>query len=136
MKKFTIIGFTVVALIMCALLFWRHAKQPTDSDLRQKLSGTWAWERDNIRCTNTIAPNGTFDYQLVYLYAKDARTHQVEGTWQVEDGILIETITNDNDAQHRVPRTNSAQIILVDARELSVAYQHFTNTETWKRISQ
>ena len=119
----------ILPLIAVTLLLTACSRHPSDAQVRQSLPGTWTWERDNIRCTNTIAADGTFDYQLVYLYAEGAQKHQVDGAWQVKDGVLIETITNDSNMQHRVPRTNSAQITILDAHELSVAYLHFTNTE-------
>jgi hypothetical protein len=47
-------------------------------------------------------------------------TLSLQGTWQVKDGFLVDTITNDSDKTVRLPYTKSERILRADERELVV----------------
>jgi hypothetical protein len=141
MKKLAVVGLVIIGIIACGLLFWQQAKQSKDRDFRRKLAGTWSWEFGNERDTNVIASDGSYDEQLISTNSKGAKLFQSAGMWQIEDGIFIETVTNDSRAHARVPRIKSAQIVRVDAREFVIVWPDPDSTNepvksVWQRVSQ
>jgi hypothetical protein len=122
--------------MVATLLFWHHLKHPSDTTIRQKLPGTWVWQKYNMRFTITFATNGSFQSQLVFGYSKSSRTDQIGGTWQIKDGIYTSTITNDSNERHQVPRTSSGRIIVPNSDEFVLVSKDSTNNEVWKRVSQ
>jgi methionyl-tRNA formyltransferase len=133
MKKFTIIGLAVVAIVACILLLWQHAKTSRDRNISQKLAGAWSWEFANIRETSNFAADGSFTAQEVFSHSKSTNTYQMAGTWYIKDGKVIETITSDSNKKARVPRTNSGQIVSIDAHEYVVAFD--TNKLVLNRVT-
>ena len=135
MKKLTIIGLSVLAVVGCILLFWQHAKTSRDRNISQKLAGAWSWEFANIRVTTDFATDGslTSQEQDVFNYSKSTNTYQTAGTWYIKDGKVIETVTSDSNKKARVPRTSSGQIVSIDAHEYVVAFG--TNKLVLKRVT-
>jgi hypothetical protein len=116
-------------------------KLSRDREFRHKLAGTWSWEFDNERDTNVIAPDGSYDEQLISTNSKGVKLFQFARTWQIKNGIFIETVTNDSRPRARVPRIKSAQIVCVDAREFDIVWPDPDSTNepvesVWQRISQ
>ena len=134
MKKLTIIGLSVIAVVACILLLWQHAKTSRDRDFSQKLAGAWSWEYANIRETSNFAADGSFTVQEAFSRSKSTNTYQMAGTWYIKDGKVIETVTNDSNKKRRVPRTNSGQIVSIDAHEYVVAFD--TNRLVLNRVTQ
>jgi hypothetical protein len=134
-KKLTIIGLSVAIFVACMLLLWQHVKISRDRDFRQSLAGVWSWELENMRCTNIVAPDGSFVSQLMFSHPDRTNTYQMAGTWHIKDGSLIETVTSDSNKRARVPRTHSGQIVRMDASEFVVAWQGSTNKSVWQRVS-
>ena len=144
MKKIAIVGLIIV-VIVCGMLLYKQVKLSKDSGSRSQLIGTWSWEFYNERGTNTIAPNGSFDEQSVSTNYKGIKISQSAGTWQIKDGIFIETVTNDSRARARVPRIKSAQIVRVDARQFVIIWPDAAHEDdstnapiesVWQRVSQ
>jgi hypothetical protein len=135
MKKLTIILLSVVLVAVCVVLLWRHAKISRNRDFSQRLAGAWSWELYNIRCTNIVAPDGSFTAQTIFSHPKSTNTYQMSGAWHIQDGSLIETVTSDSNKRARVPRTHSGKIARIDASELVVVWQGDTNTSVWKRVT-
>jgi hypothetical protein len=137
MKKFTIFGLSVVIVAACILLLWKHIKisrDREDSDFRQSLAGAWSWELDNMRCTNMVAPDGSFTSQLMFSHSDHTNTYQMAGTWQIKDGRLMETVTSDSNKSAQVPRTHTGRIVRVNADEFVVTWQSSTNKSVWQRV--
>jgi hypothetical protein len=122
MKKLTIIGLSMVIVIVCILLYLRHAKISRDRDFSQKLAGAWSWEYANIRDTYTFAPDGSFAVHEIFSHPKSTNTYQMAGLWHIKDGMIVQTVTNDSNTKRRVPRTSSGQVVRVDAHEYVVAF--------------
>jgi hypothetical protein len=136
MKKLTIIGLSVVIVVVCVVLLWRHVKiSRFDRDFSQKLARVWSWELENMRCTNIVTPNGCFTCLSWFSHPDRTNTYQMAGTWHIKDGSLIETVTSDSNKAARVPRTHSGQIVRVDASEFVVAWHGSTNKSVWQRVS-
>jgi hypothetical protein len=113
MKKITIIGFSLGLLIIATLIFMHYQKHPSDSMIRRKLPGTWIPNiADGRARTLTTSSDGHWTEQIT----GKIRTGRLEGTWQVRDGFLIITLTN-NDLDMQVPSTHSSRIIRIDSHE-------------------
>jgi hypothetical protein len=137
MKKLTIIGFLVVIVVVCILLFWQHVKiSRFDRDFRQSLAGTWLRQLDNMRCTYDVTPDGSFTCQAIFDHITRTNTYQMTGTWLVKNGNLIETVNRDTNPTARTPRPHAGRIILADARGFTVRWENFTNETVWQRVNQ
>jgi hypothetical protein len=133
MKRFTIIGLFIILIILCVLLFWRHAKLTRDQDMQSRLTGTWTLELlDILRDTNTVASDGSFHLQE----ATGTNLFQVTGTWRIKNGDLVDTTTS-NTARIgvRLPHTDIHHIVRLDDSEL-VALWYSTNEATWKKVAK
>lgn len=127
-----------VAVIASVLLLWHHARisrDREDSDFRRCLAGVWSWEFENMRCTNVVAPDGGFTCHSLFVHPDRTNTYQMAGTWQVEDGRLIEIVKSDSNKTARTPRTRSGRIIRVDTDEFMVAWPGGAYESVWKRVS-
>jgi hypothetical protein len=147
MKTFAMIGLPVVIIITGALLLRDHARisGARDKDWRGKLAGVWLREEDNLprgvgmplsmRCTNTVAPDGSFICQSWFSHADRTNTYQDAGTWHIQDGNLIETVTKDSNKAAVVPRSCDGRIVFEKSDEFILYWQGTTNTQVWQKIS-
>ena len=139
MKKFTIIGLSVVMLVgVCALFHWRYVKvSEFDQNFRQNLAGTWSAALDNMRLTNIVMPDGMFTCQLAFIHTDRINRYQRIGTWLVQDGRLVETIKSDSNPTAIVmSRSHSGKIIHADTNEFVVNWQGSPDVWVWQRIFQ
>ena len=145
-KKLAIIGLLSVVVLACALLHWRRVKLAEfDRGFRQNLAGTWLWELDNLppgahmplsmRCTNIVAPDGTFIDLSWFRHSDCTNTYRRTGTWLVKNEHLIETIKTSTNPDEVTPHTGAGWIIHADAREFTVQWQN-SNNESWKKAIQ
>ena len=121
MKKLAVIGLSIIVAIAFGLLFWFHTKVSRDRNFRQKLAGAWSWQFVNIRETYNYSTDGSFTAQEVFTHSKSTNIYQMAGTWQIKDGKIIQTVTNDSHKKTRVPRISSAQIVQLDTHKYIVA---------------
>jgi hypothetical protein len=113
MKKLAIIGFTLGLLIVATLIFLYYQKHPSDAMIRRKLPGTWNVNiADGRARTLMMSSDGHWTEQIT----GKIRTGTLDGTWQVRDGVLINTLTN-NDLDMQVPSTHSSRIIRINSHE-------------------
>jgi hypothetical protein len=121
MKKTITIGFTVALLIIVALLSWQHFKPSRDAKIRKNLPGIWVvnWGK-NHRSTSTISPDGSYVCQITG--SSDGTVVTVEGTFQVRDGFLIDTMTKSSQTTTHVPNVSRGQIIRADAHEMAISF--------------
>ncbi len=135
MKKLTIIGLLVVVVAVCLLLHWQHVKSVArfDSDFRQQLTGVWLRQEAGMRCTNTVAADGSFIEQSWFSHPDRTNTYQATGTWLVKDGHLIETVKSSSNPTEVTPHTGAAQIIRSDAGEFVVRWPNSVET-IWQKI--
>ena len=137
MKKLAIIVLSVVLIAGCALLLWHHARisRDRDEDFREKLAGVWLRALDNMRCTYTVAPDGSFTCQSWFSHPDRINTYQMAGTWRIKDGSLTEAVTSDSNKTAVVPRSHSGQIAFVNTNEFVVSWQGSTSKSAWQRLS-
>ncbi len=86
-----------------------------------------------MRCTNTIAADGSFVELSWFKHSDRTNTYQRTGTWLVKDGHLIETIKSSTNPTEVTPHTGDARIIHSDAREFVVRWPNSVET-IWQRI--
>lgn len=135
MKKLTIIGLLVFVVAVCLLLHWQHVKSVArfDSDFRQQLAGVWLRQETDMRCTNTVAADGSFVELSWFRHTDRTNTYQRTGTWLVKDGHLVETIKSSTNPTEVTPHSDTGRIVRADAGEFTVRWKL---DETWQRIIQ
>ena len=142
MKTFTIIGFSIALLTIGTLLFWHHTKRPidaatrretaihremlgfpqpppgwsnanpSDEAIRRELPGTWVIL--DSRSTSSLDLNGHCVTQLT-----GKHIGRLEGTWQVQDGFYIYTVTNSSFTKH-LPYTIVERVLHMEGHELTM----------------
>jgi len=137
MKKLAIIGLLVVVVAVCLLLHWQHVKSVArfDSDFRQKLAGVWLRQEADMRCTNTVAADGSFVELSWFRHTYRTNTYQRTGTWLVKDGRFIETIKSSTNPTEVTPHTVTGRVVHSDAGEFVVRWQNSAEM-IWQRIVQ
>jgi len=136
MKKITIFGLLVVIVIACLLLHWQHIKVARfDSDFSQHLAGVWLRQETNMRCTNTVAADGSFVELSWFSHPDRTNTYQTTGTWIINDGHLIESVKSSTNPTEVTPHTNAGQIIHSDAGGFVLRWQNSVET-VWLKIIQ
>jgi hypothetical protein len=117
MKKFIAVGFTVALLIVVALLSCQHFKHSRDAKIFKSLAGTWIMSLGSL----TVHPDGSYVLQSTVSPSGGVVTN--EGTFQVRDGFLIDTVTKTSQPNTEVPRVSRARIIRADDSEIVVNYE-------------
>jgi hypothetical protein len=145
MKKITIIGLLAAIIIACVLLLRYHAKisKARDEAFRERLAGVWLREEHNLphgvgmpqsmRCTNTVAADGSFVELSWFSHPDRTNTYQRTGTWLVKNGHLIQTVKSSTNPTEVTPWTDAGRIVRADAREFTVRWK---SDETWQRVIQ
>jgi len=88
-----------------------------DATIQRELTGTWTRHFENgVNVTNVIAPDGSYRCQLVG--GPGGSTHSLEGTLVAKDGMLIDTMTSDGQANAHMPQVMQWQIVRIDRHEL------------------
>ncbi len=115
-------------------------EQASDSELRQKLTGTWIVEvRDpdgssSTKGTWTVAADDSYTSELSGTVSNELRTTTLQGYIQVRNGFLIETTTNA--IPHWIPEvkrgrlppegaTSRIKIVRLDDHELVIETNQF-----------
>jgi hypothetical protein len=146
MKKITIFSLLGVIVLAGVLLYWQHVKiARSDSNFRQNLAGIWLREDHNLRqgsgmplsmrCTNTVAADGSFVELSWFGHADRTNTYRRKGTWLVKNGHLIEIIKSSTNPAEVTPHTDAGLIIRADTREFTLRWPNSEQTE-WQRIIQ
>jgi hypothetical protein len=136
MKKLAIFGLLVVIVFAWLLLHWQQVKiSRFDKSFRQSLPGVWLRQETNMRCTKTVAADGSFVELSWFSHPDRTNTYQRTGTWLVSNGNLVETIKNSTNPTEATPHTGTARIIHSDAREFVVRWPNSVET-VWQRVIQ
>ena len=118
----------------------------SDASVPTELMGTWVAEEvythgGSFESTVKIAPNGRYTCHVVHRNASNA-THnvEIEGTFQVKDGVLIDTMTKHSQTNAPVPTTFHERIVRMDRREMVLSDESYlqntaTNTVVWRKVS-
>jgi hypothetical protein len=111
--------------------------QPKTATTRN-LAGTWVGEFDGPDCPHTeskivVGTDGHCISHATITRSNRVWTYDVEGTLEIKDGFLIETMTKTTQAGVRVPRTSRSQIVRMNDHELVVKCQWQENESILKR---
>ena len=136
MKKLRLIGLLVAVVTSCPLLYWQHVTVARfDSDFRQQLAGVWLRQEAGMRCTNTVAADGSFVENSWFSHSDRTNTYQRTGTWLVKDRHLIETIKSSTNPTEVTPHTGAGRVVHSDAGEFVVRWQNSVET-VWQKVIQ
>jgi hypothetical protein len=114
MKKFTAIGFLAALLFFVTLLSWQHLKPSRDEKIRRNLTGTWAVDFGSF----TVRQDGSYIAQFSSPTAGRVVTN--EGTFQVRDGYMINTMTKSSRTNAHVPYVSRVRILQADSSEMVI----------------
>ena len=126
----------VIIAILCSALAYqiiRDRHDRFDSNFRQHLAGVWLRQEANMRCTKTVAADGSFVELSWFSHPDRTNTYQRTGTWLVSNGHLIETIKSSTNPSEDMPHTGTARIIHSDAGEFVVRWPNSVET-VWQKI--
>ena len=88
-----------------------------------------------MRCTNTVAPDGSFVELSWFSHPDRTNTYQRTGTWFVKDGDLIETIKSSSNPTEVAPHTLAGRVVHADASGFTVRWPNSAET-VWQKIIQ
>ncbi len=98
-----------------------------DGQMRSKLPGIWVFEPKfanghdhKVTITVTVAPDGS---SVTTFALPGPREIRMEGTWRIESGYLIDTITKDSQTNASVPRVSRFRIVRIGDVELELEDQ-------------
>ena len=119
----------------------RAEPQPEAEFSQRSLAGTWLEDSQLPQCrvlSETVVDNeGRYLEHLTNVFPDGVRTATFGGTWHIQDGLLVETITNDLKYNTAVPRISGiSKIVRLDGRELVVTDTNNNMTVSYKRANQ
>jgi hypothetical protein len=136
MKKLTIFGLLAVIVAAYLLLYWQHVTLARfDSDFRQRLAGVWLRQEAGMRCTNTVAADGSIVELSWFSHPDRTNTYRATGTWLVKDRHLIEIVRSSSNPTEVTPHTGAARIIRSDASGFTVRWPNAVET-VWQRVAK
>jgi hypothetical protein len=110
-KKTTTIGFIVALLVVATLLSWQHFKPSRDAKIRMNLPGTWVTDFGSF----TVRPDGSY---IGWHTNSTSGVVTNEGTFQIRDGFLINTVTKSSRTNAHVPYVGYLRTIQANDGEI------------------
>jgi hypothetical protein len=131
MKIYLLIFALGLALVGC---------DPQAVDTHPKLAGTWLEDRTlasggHFKCILQVGPSGAITNLITITGPASEQSLRWEGTWEIKDGVLIETITKDSQPNAPVPRVFRPRIVRMTARELVLKYENHEFAVTLTKLS-
>jgi hypothetical protein len=124
----------VVLVVACLFRHWQHVKVAGfDRDFRRHLAGVWLRQEAGMRCTNTVAADGSFIELSSFIHPDRTNRYQRTGTWLVSDGNLVETVKTSTNPTEVTPHTGTERIIYSDTDKFVGRWPNSVET-TWQRI--
>ena len=81
----------------------------------------------------TVAPNGDFTRETL-MTTEGVHGVDMAGTWQIQDGYLIETVSYMRLRRNaELPQISRAKIIHADAVEMVVLFDGMTHKDTFRK---
>jgi len=119
------------------LLLLTACNRNSDAQLQAKLPGVWQTTesqdgdpaKGQINATHTstfiVAPDGKFDCVAHSTSRTDGSTwtNNTSGTWEVRNGLLIDTITRGDNTNAPLPVIWTLRILRADDKELVLKYE-------------
>jgi hypothetical protein len=135
MRAYISAGFFSLFVIVASGLPSFAADTPSsDSAVRQRMVGTWFMDFAHVyQSTITIGTNG--DY-VAYRTSGHSRTNRLEGTIEIRDGLMIDTLKKSSITNEPVPLVFTNVIIRVTDRELVYRAQDRSQQVVFKKVTQ
>ena len=97
----------------------------TAADSGKNLQGTWILDRvdmnGSFHSQTTVAKNGSYVCETIRRdNSNNAYVFKLQGSFQLADGYLIDTITNHSDTNFAVPSVFRARVVRISDRELAI----------------
>lgn len=78
----------------------------------------------DVQYTITVAPDGSYvSTTAIPDRTSGPRNTRIEGMLRVKDGVLLDTLTKNNDTNASLPKTSRALIVGIDDHELVLDYE-------------
>jgi hypothetical protein len=125
-------------LLFTLLLLLAGCAHLNDAGIRKNLPGAWhvvqPWmDKAGWKMTYTIAENGDFMRETLMSH-EGVHGVDMTGTWQIQDGYLIETITYMRVRRNApLPQVTRWKIIHADDREMVVVPDGMTEKDTFRK---
>ena len=125
-------------LLFTSLLLLAGCAHLSDAGIRKNLPGAWhvvqpQLDRAGWKMIYTIAPNGDFTRETLMSH-EGVHGVDMTGTWQIQDGYLIETITYMRVRRNaQLPQVLRWKIIHADDREMVVVPDGMTEKDTFRK---
>lgn len=134
MRTFILAGvfslFVVVAAGLSAIV---ADSPPSDAVTQQRIVGTWFMNWMILQRTTTIATNGDYvSYDVSN--GVHPQTNKFEGTIEIKDGLMIDTITKNSYTNMSVPLVSTNVIIRLTDHELFFRAQDKSQSIMWERV--
>ena len=128
-------------LLFTSLLLLAGCAHRRDAAIRKNLPGAWhlvqpPLDKGGMKITFTIAPNGDFKREILMTSNGIPVVDGVDmaGTWQIQDGYLIQTVTYMGVRRNaQLPQVSRSKIIHADDRELVVVFDGMTEKDTFRK---
>lgn len=95
---------------------------PTDSVIQSMIIGNWIIDRStqtaSVKGNIQFSSDGTFYLQFVLNKSNSTQGYISKGTWKIEDGFIVETITKSN--------TNKPTLIITRDKVLNIDENKYT----------
>jgi len=108
---------------------------PNDAAIQQRIVGTWLMNWMVLRSTTTIATNGDYVRYDVGNSAH-SRTNRFEGTIEIKDGLMINTLKKSSVTNQPVPLVSTNVIIQLTDHELEFRAKNESRPILWERVKQ
>jgi hypothetical protein len=107
----------------------------SDAEIRKNLPGAWHFvepsSNQDRRSVFTVSPSGDFTNDVIRPDGTVAA--ETAGTFQVQDGYLIGTVTKSSQKGQKVPFVLRTKIVRVDDKEMVIVADGTTNEMTIKK---
>jgi hypothetical protein len=125
-------------LLFTALLLFGGCAHLSDAGIRKNLPGAWhvvlpSLEQHGMKIIYTIAPSGDFTRETL-MPTEGVHGVDMTGTFQIQGGYLIETITYMRVRRNApLPQVSRARILHADDREMVVVFDGTTEKATFRK---
>ena len=109
-----------------------------DATIQKELTGTWYRDVGGFQITNIIAPDGSYESQVVG--ANNVTVNSSEGSLIAKNGVLIETTIKNNNTNVQTPQVVQWQIVHIDEHELVISSKFNTDkgalVKTYEKVER
>jgi major membrane immunogen (membrane-anchored lipoprotein) len=122
----------VVEMMVVGLLLAGCGRRD-DAEIQDKLTGTWVFDFGN-GVQSTVVQHQDGSYRTHITGFTDGSVHILEGTMLAKDGVLIDTITNDNRTNEPVPRSSRVRIVRLNDHEMVLRWDSMQSDSVARKV--